>query len=341
MKKSLLAASLLATFGAAFAQTATMPQVSLSGIADIAVGSEKANGLTNTVVRSGSVNGSRITIKADQAVGNGMGVFAQVETGVKLDTAGETGFGLGNRQAFVGLKGGFGTVSAGRHYSAYDDLFGDLEPTGVDDFFASRVWAMHAGRVNNSVKYQSNNYGGFSFETMFGLGENAEAAKPAVAAVAPAMGVAAVAAVPAVPAHKAGNDVSAHARYAAGPLMVGVGVQSTKGYDAGYSTKTNSTLLGASYDLRVVKLTAMLNTTKVDTDSKIKGMTLGANIPFGQMSVDLGLASAKQDGTKANSIGARLNYELNKQLLTYVGLNNTKIDGEKSSLIAAGLRYKF
>jgi predicted porin len=59
-----------------------------------------------------SSNASRFGIKGAEDLGGGLSAIWQIESGVNLDE--QTGT-LANRNSFVGLKGGFGTVLLGNH----------------------------------------------------------------------------------------------------------------------------------------------------------------------------------------------------------------------------------
>ncbi len=133
MKKSLIALAVFGAFsGAAMAQGSN---VQLYGIIDMGLThftgiSNGAGGTTSsTGLSSGVDNASRIGIKGSEDLGNGLSTIFDVETGycaaglsqgATTTGSGEqtycTGGGFMQRQAWVGLKGDFGTVTAGRQY---------------------------------------------------------------------------------------------------------------------------------------------------------------------------------------------------------------------------------
>lgn len=118
-------------------------------------------------------NSSRLGFKGSQALSGGTSAVFQYESGVDL-----TGQGVGDgnggavsggqiftrtRDAFVGLKGGFGTVVFGRQgglnqwlydYNLFGDQVGDL----------GNIWGGDGlpGRLNNTVKYTSPDLNGFT-----------------------------------------------------------------------------------------------------------------------------------------------------------------------------------
>src|SRR5437763_14538390 len=115
MKKHALI-TLLALGGAAHAQSS----VAIYGIVDAAIVGERGGATPITKVTSGAASASRIGFKGEEALGDGLSAYFTLETGSKIDTgeldASNTIF---NRQALVGLKGHFGSVSLGRQYTPY------------------------------------------------------------------------------------------------------------------------------------------------------------------------------------------------------------------------------
>ncbi|AXE36553.1 porin [Chromobacterium phragmitis] len=130
--------------------------------------------------------GSRIGFRGKEDLGNGLKTVWQVETGFAVD--GVTGLGstdsgvLANRQSFVGLEGGFGTVRVGY----INDVIGDTEAT--DNLYGPRRDSMGAGfplyeatdafgaygdsRFKNSIRYDSPDFYGFNASVQYGAGEN-------------------------------------------------------------------------------------------------------------------------------------------------------------------------
>jgi predicted porin len=358
MKKTLVLASLLAAFGAASAQSS----VTLAGVADAWLGQTKSSaytlgtlnagsGLTQTAIGSGGQNGTRLTVRGSEALGNGMNAMFHLESGHQIDTGTQATTGqFFGRQAFVGVNGGFGTVSLGRQYTSYDDARGGNDVLGHTAFSATvgsaGAWANgrdYLFRLNNSIKFSSASYSGFSFSATHGFGEDKTATT------------------------SASSVTALHARYAAGPVVVAVAMQNEKapvggtpvagsggaGALAAGATSESHTLVAASYNLGFAKLTAEYNTSKDNaTGSKAdKELAFGANIPFGVMSVDLGFATSKVDGVnKAQSVGAHLNYNLSPRTRVYAGMTNGKRTNatatnstvaSKASLVAVGLRHSF
>jgi predicted porin len=356
MKKTLVLASLLAAFGAASAQSS----VTVYGWADASLNST-TNGigaakLTQIGLDSGNINGSRLGFRGTEALGNGLNAVFTIETGFNIDT-GSTGATaapgltqyIGNRQTFVGLNGGFGSLTLGRHYTAYDSARGGIsamghtsyDPVAATGYSAWSRGRDYAFRINNSIRFDSANYSGFSFTGTYGLGED----KTATAS--------------------ASKNVALRAGYAAGPIAVVVATQqeTLTGSNAavagalganvgnvGTATKETHTLVAGSYNFGVAKVTAEYNTSKDNAVASIadKEMAFSVNVPFGAASVDATYATSKQANVyKASQLGLTLNYSLSPRTHTYVGFTNSKQDTvagvamAKTSKFGLGVRHAF
>jgi predicted porin len=177
MKKSLFALAALATIGTcAQAQTS----ITLYGLVDAGVVVDRScNGCNNPKLGSGVASGSRIGLRGNEDLGGGLGAIFVLETGMQIDTgrldqSGGAGTLFG-RQAFVGLNGGFGTVTLGRQYN-----LDYLTITEVADPFrggmagsASNLVGYSARRMDNTIQYASPTIGGFTGTVAYGFGETA------------------------------------------------------------------------------------------------------------------------------------------------------------------------
>ncbi|MFC4298159.1 porin [Castellaniella hirudinis] len=180
MKKTLLAAALLAGFATAgVAQAET--SVTLYGILDTGYGYQNFkydhNGADvrarSSGLRDGTFNGSRWGLKGAEDLGDGLRAIFQVEAHVNLGGEGgaaQSGF---NRQSFVGLSSdSWGTFTMGRQYSAGTETF--MGPNGVNLGDADKVFGsvgLGGGtRVNNSFKYVTPDMAGFKVIALYGTG---------------------------------------------------------------------------------------------------------------------------------------------------------------------------
>ena len=346
MKKSLIALAVLAASGAAMAQSS----VTLYGVADVFVGSAKTEvggaGLRQNVVNTSGINGSRWGLRGSEDLGGGMKAIFTLESGFNLDNGSSAQGGqLFGRQAFVGLESGFGTVSLGRQYSAYDALHGATNMNGDAFTFnaasgtlnvngaspASNIgvsangMADYTSRVNNSIAYTSPSFSGFSGAVVYSFGENKNAAVPAVVNnnVVPS-----VVTTAGFTNGDATDNASVHLKYANGPLLVGYAYQQEKVAGvAGNQDKNKYNLVGATYDFGVVKLNGSYNQAKNNT-FKDKEYQVGVAVPFGAAAISAGYAHSKSEGLGVEATGKGYSilgtYDLSKRTRLYAGAQNTK-----------------
>lgn len=175
MKKSLMALGVLGGFaGAANAQSS----VTLYGLIDAGITyTNNQGGSKNVQATSGQVNGSRWGLRGSEDLGSGLKAIFVLEDGFSIDSGkfGQNGAEFG-RQAFVGLSSDrAGAVTLGRQYDSVVDYLGPLALTGTS---FGGTQAAHpfdndnldnSFRINNSVKYQSVNYGGLKFGGLYGF----------------------------------------------------------------------------------------------------------------------------------------------------------------------------
>ncbi|WP_114968906.1 porin [Rhodoferax ferrireducens] len=338
MKKTLIALAVLAASGAAMAQST----VTLYGVADTWFGQTEtgvgAAKLKQTVLNTNGMNSSRWGLKGSEDLGGGLKAVFQLESGFNIDTGAQTdSASLFNRQAFVGLAGGFGSVTAGRQYTAYDALRGATNNTYDTAAFTTTgtVWgygavADYASRVNNSIAYTSPDFGGFSGAAVVGLGENKTATVDA------------------------NQNLSLHVKYAKGPVLVGYAYQEQKAQNA-LVTDTATTkynLIAGSYDFGVVKLVGGYNTAKVN-DNSDKEYQLGLSAPIGtSANVAIGYTKSKGEvagATTSNGKGYSVvgYYDLSKRTRLYAAASKTTADNNAGADTAAtanfglGVRHNF
>jgi predicted porin len=139
-----------------------------------------------------------------------------------------------NRQSWVGLNGGFGSVKLGRQYTPYFSAQGAIDPFGLgfvgDGSGMIAVFRHYGVRMNNTINYATPNFGGFSGEVAYGLGEVAGSTS-------------------------VGSQLGLQATYESGPLTAVAAYHSQGQVAAGADAGDNrSALVGAAYDFKAVKL---------------------------------------------------------------------------------------
>ena len=237
----------------------------------------------------------------------------------------------------------------GRNSSSYDDVSADHTMMGQTIFDPSNnnngpaataagiaglvtragnpstTWIGFNTRFNNSVKYTSPNFSGFSGSFMYAMGE--DKATPA-------------------PANKTSKTISANLKYANGPLLVSGGYQSeaqggTLGLggtgaanaatDASKPALTN-TLLSVAYDFGVAKVGAGFNRAKFkdvliggNAVDPQKEVSLSVAVPLGATTLSAGVARSKGDTLgKSTGYGIQALYSLSKRSTLYAGAETNK-----------------
>lgn len=341
MKKSLIALAVLASTGAAMAQSS----VTLYGIVDVNLQSQKdeINAGTSAAVRqaslsSGGVSTSRWGLKGSEDLGGGLKANFVLENGFDASTGAAAG-ALFNRQSWVGFSGGFGEVRLGNDYTARDDINGAAHAV-FDSAFSPSVYieSGYNSNPNNQIKYLTPSFSGFSGAVSYALGENKTATQSAE-------GVAAV-----------------NVQYAAGPLYIGLAHQQDKKTFIATGKNNKDTFLNATYDLGVAKILASFRDVKNTVTNgsgynsisydKQRVYQIGADVPVGAaLVVSAGYAHSKSElaginDVTGNGFAIGASYSLSKRTSIYTALNYSKDkqDGAetlKSSVYAVGVRHSF
>lgn len=339
MKKSLIALAVLgAAAGAAQAQSA----VTLYGIVDLWTGRQSVTvgnvKTTDNVMTSGGVSGSRWGLKGSEDLGGGLKAVFNLENGFSADTGTAANASFG-RQAYLGLAGGFGTVTFGNVYSAMDDIAGasnsgfdsQLSATSLIAAVNPNVAALNGnavgsynGNPKNAFKYVSPSFGGFSGSFSYSLDEDTS---------------------------KKGNQTDFSVSYAAGPIAANFAYE-IQG-DAGSSATgadVKITALNGSYDLGVAKLLASYGQAK-DGSLKSTDYQFGADVPLSSaLTLSAGYAQSKENAAAGNQKRTGFSvvaaYGLSKRTTAYGGFNSSKAKtggttDAKATVIAVGLKHTF
>ena len=162
--------------GAAQAQSNVTVYGVMDAFAEWGKAGTKAAPVKQNRIQTGGANGSRLGFRGTEDLGGGLKANFLLEHGLIVDTgtpASSSSFW--NRQVFVGLSGGWGALTAGRHYSpllTHQDTFDPaLSTTGYGSAYNSGVMRF-ISRVNNSLLYKTPDLSGFSGALMVAPGEN-------------------------------------------------------------------------------------------------------------------------------------------------------------------------
>lgn len=158
----------------------------LYGIVDAAVEYSNADANTSAseagdgVLRliDGGHSPSRLGLRGREDLGGGLAAIFSLEHGFRVDagliagsvsSAGQVQFW--NRQAWVGLEGRFGALTAGRQYTLLWDTLIATDPTGFG--FYENVSKLFSNRIDNSLLYRSPVIaGGLTAYAMYAFGES-------------------------------------------------------------------------------------------------------------------------------------------------------------------------
>lgn len=169
VRRSVLAGAALAACGLVQAQS----NVTLYGIVsqDVLRATHTAKGRA-TLVENGRLNSSRLGFMGAEDLGDGLYAIFGLESGINPDTGtANGGSSFWNRGSYVGFKNAYGTLTIGRQWNVNDDLLGNFFVFGGYAVFSYGGFGETSDTFNNSAKYVSPSFGGFTFEALGALGE--------------------------------------------------------------------------------------------------------------------------------------------------------------------------
>ena len=320
MNKRLIALAVLATSGAAMAQSS----VTLWGVLDLGLGYQSTSGSHQTTMTNGGLDGAnKLGFKGIEDLGGGNGAAFYLESGYSANNGqgSATGGGLQfQRRSTVSLTGGWGEIRLGRDFNVsfenyvLGDAFGDSGIAAAADNLQYNNAAAGGTNyfVNNAVSYQ---YGFDANASTWGFGAKGLYAKLQYALAGNPSGTKAN-----------GQYVGARVGYAAGPFNAALALaQSTNVDSAGVGGVTfKEWNVAARYELPVATLIASggqnNNNSEAEGSPKFTHITLGAQIPAGPGYIPLSWATTKQNGaggTTASLLGAGYVYNLSKRTSLY------------------------
>jgi predicted porin len=352
MKKTLLAISLLGTFGAAFAQTT---DVTVYGTLDAGVASVRGADTAGTVtsVESGQESYSRLGFKGTEDLGGGLKAIFDLEAGFELNngTSGLTGIGnnvpadqnnsLFSSQAYVGLAGNFGTVKVGRQFSPLYEAYGSIDPfvngfaANINNFFGTDANnSSNYERMSNAAVYETpDNLYGFKGSVAYGFG-----------------GVAGDT--------SAQSQVGGSLGYLNGPLTVSYAFHQANNEQNGVpgastdSFKTN--FLGAAYDFGPVKAHLAFDQNQQGDTFKTQDYLVGLTVPIGAHAIFADYTHKDNkliENADADQYAIGYTYNFSKRTnfytaYTYVknqenSLIDTQVAGNSVGTVQVGLRHSF
>lgn len=133
---------------------------------------EGANLGSTTRLENSKVTASRLGFIGSEDLGGGISAVFNLEMGYSLDTGNPSNATtFFNRSSYVGLRGGFGTLTLGRHWDVEDDILGRYFVFAGYSAFQFSEFGGISETIPNSVKYVSPNWGGVTLRGLYALGE--------------------------------------------------------------------------------------------------------------------------------------------------------------------------
>ena len=296
---------------AAFAQS----NVTIYGRMDLgaAYRTGDSGGVANTEgkyeIASGIGSGSRIGFKGVEDLGNGLKAFFQSEFGIGLDqTSGSSSATWTNRNSYVGLAGGFGTVVAGRQDGVRYGIFNTYDPFAGGTIGNFTQMTIQTDRTDNVIAYISPNFNGFGLV----LAYSSNIAGPETSA-------------------NNGDSVShtIMGTYDNGPISARLDYEEVTFPGLNFSKTWVATAAG-SYDFGAVKISALIDQIKnKDAGLKQQAWMIGAKAPIGKFTVKANIGGVKDkinDDADSLKWALGVDYALSKRTYVYANYGQIKND---------------
>ena len=317
----------------AYAQTS----VTVYGIVDAGLTSvsnqaaANGQGSHNTVLATGIQTPNLLGFRGTEDLGGGLKAVYLLENQFALENGQTIGNGLFTRQSYVGLSGPWGTVTGGNQYEfMFDTLtvrrLGPVLPyIGLYNFQQGPFQALGSSfggfdfnrlagafRVANSLKYVSNNLGGFTLGGMYGLGEVAGS-------------------------NSQNSTSSLGVNYDNGPLGLAAAYTNAKQSDINNGNNGIRNFgLGGRYRFGTLTLDGLYTNTKNTlTNGKVNVYEIGVTAPVAasttvRVDYEYMSGNAQLANDKANQAGVTLDYALSKRTDLYSTLVYQKVSGDNN-----------
>lgn len=216
-----------------------------------------------------------------------------------------------------------------------NDTLGIINGNG----YAARTGAFvgYQKRFDNSLRYDTPDFGGFSGSASIGLGENKTAG--AKAAISSALSL----------------------RYVNGPLALGLAHQVDQEQapaaivlpgsgtpvgvvPAGGIIKLQNTMIAGAYDFGVARVNAGFNVAKYNLTGvrTQKELFVGATVPMGALTLVGQYGRSEGNSLKdASSFAGEAQYALSKRSTVYAAFNRSKLPSYTNNVVGFGLRHVF
>lgn len=331
MKKNLLAAAAVAAMSTgALAQS----NVTLYGELDAGVGQRYT--MEDTGVISNYDGTSRWGLRGSEDLGNGLKASFQFESGAIDLTNGNIGGNGGfNRQAWVGVSGGFGNILVGRTTTPQNRLLGTFDLNGTaDGSSALKALGLEANgnlggsRQNAQIQYATPKLGGFEARIAYGFEDQRKSFNSTTGVWA--------------------NDkdfVQAAASYKVGGLTVGAAVQ---GKLSSAANQRTGYAAGIKYDFKALEVSGYYTRDETKdfstSTSGGEGFGLGVAVPFGALTVGVQAAYLDHennavDGATAYEVFG--DYQFSKRTSVYLNVGQVNDEAQLRGGFADDVTWGF
>lgn len=300
---------------------------------------------TNVRLSSGLREGSHFGFTGSETLGNGAEVFYKLESTVFVDTGSMAAQNrLFDREALVGIRGSYGSISFGRQYTPHFLTMAMIDPAGLTMSSAANYFAcpQFEGTINgytadettrfgNSVSYDSPSWGGLTAQLYVALGEQTSAHSDSPTR---------------------GNVYNIGLRYQSGPLSIMASYLHQNTAVSGYADWDSYWAIGASYDFEFIKPSVLFvhrdgsdeaSGSNIGSSSAkspdLDMLQLGASAPLGtgKLIATIGyLKNHSAEDGDAWAWGVRYDYPMSKRFTLYGGLTGIQNDNDAQYSIGGG-----
>lgn len=312
--------------------------VEVYGLVGAYVGSTKRSGdkAAVTVVNGGGLTTSFLGFRGQEALGGGMKAVYSLESFLRPDT-GEQGRSaadpLFSRNAWVGLAGGFGTLTLGRQTNPTYGVMARLSPLGSSVVFSPLALhtfvAAYGGSIlgdsvwNNTIAYRTPTVNGFVGTAIYGLGEQA--------------------------GHSGVANLGLHGSYTRGRFMAALSAQRLRMNSAvPLAVQQDAYLAGANYDFGALKVYGNASKTSVAGGARTRLSDVGVSMPFTEAGALLAEAAHTVTGmpgkadTRRTTSTVGYDYRLSKRTDVYaLYVYDKKTGAAAAGSAAVGIRHVY
>ncbi|MDH5326357.1 MAG: porin [Gammaproteobacteria bacterium] len=264
-----------------------------------------------------SSNSSRLGLKGDEDLGEGLKLMWQIESSVTADAGGGT---IAGRNTFVGIGGNFGKVLLGQHDSPFKslgrkaDLFGDQ--VGDSRNLISGDGSSNVGfdpRLDDALVYMSPNFSGFTLSVALGQEDGVTD----------------------------GGATSISGVYSNGPITAGVAIETHDAGLGGGADSESGTRIAGSYKMDAFKINALYQTlTDMGGTAGNDSTTLGVGGAFkmGKNAFKAQFYTLDTDAVDSNAtmIALGFDHKLSKMTTVYAAYASTSNDANVAYSASGG-----